>query len=171
MFKNISYAGVFVTAVLLQIFLLDNISLGVYFHPLVYSVFIIVLPLDTRPVWVVLSSALLGVVMDAMTATAGLNVMAATAVGFFRPMVIGATCARMVGPDDALPALHRLTAKNLAWYIGAMVVLHSAIYFFMETLSLRHLPYVMLRLAVSGTAAFVLAWYCVRLFVEKILNK
>ena len=42
MFKNIiSYAGVFVVAVLLQIFVLDNISLGVYFHPLLYSVFII----------------------------------------------------------------------------------------------------------------------------------
>lgn len=153
MFKNISYAGVFVTAVLLQIFLLDNISLGGYFHPLVYSVFIILLPLDTRPVWVVLSSALLGVVMDVMTGTDGLNVIAATAAGFFRPMVIGATCGRTVGPDDALPALYRLTAKNLAWYIGAMVVLHSAIFFFMETLSLRHLPHVLLRLAVSGTAA------------------
>lgn len=172
MFKNIlSYAGVFVTAVLLQIFLLDNISLGVYFHPLVYSVFIILLPLDTKPVWVVLSSALLGVVMDAMTGTDGLNVIAATAAGFFRPMVIGATCGRTVGPDDTLPALYRLTAKNLAWYIGSMVALHSAIFFFMETLSLRHLPHMLLRLAVSGTAAFALAWYFVRLFVEKILNK
>ena len=47
MFKNIiSYAGVFVVAVLLQRFVLDNISLGVYFHPLLYSVFIILLPVD-----------------------------------------------------------------------------------------------------------------------------
>ena len=79
MFKNIiSYAGVFVVAVLLQIFVLDNISLGVYFHPLLYSVFIILLPVDTKPVWVVLTSALLGVVMDAMPGTDGLNVIAAT---------------------------------------------------------------------------------------------
>ena len=161
MFKNIiSYAGVFVVAVLLQIFVLDNISLGVYFHPLLYSVFIILLPVDTKPVWVVLTSALLGVVMDAMTGTDGLNVIAATAVGFFRPLVINATCGRTVGPDDTLPALYRITTKSLAWYIGVMV-----------TLSLRHLPHILLRLAVSGAATFLLAWYFVRLFIEKILNK
>ena len=172
MFKNIiSYAGVFVVAVLLQIFVLDNISLGVYFHPLLYSVFIILLPVDTKPVWVVLTSALLGVVMDAMTGTDGLNVIAATAVGFFRPLVINATCGRTVGPDDTLPALYRITTKSLAWYIGVMVMLHCAIFFFMETLSLRHLPHILLRLAVSGAATFLLAWYFVRLFIEKILTK
>ena len=139
MFKNIiSYAGVFVVAVLLQIFVLDNISLGVY---------------------------------DAMTGTDGLNVIAATAVGFFRPLVINATCGRTVGPDDTLPALYRITTKSLAWYIGVMVMLHCAIFFFMETLSLRHLPHILLRLAVSGAATFLLAWYFVRLFIEKILNK
>lgn len=158
-------------AVLLQIFILDNISLGIYFHPLIYPVFIILLPLDTRHVWVVLLSALLGVLMDVMTGTDGLNVIAATATGFFRPMVVGATCGRTVGPDDTLPALYRVTAKSLAWYIGSMILLHSAIYFFMETLSLRHLPYVILRLAVSGAAAFGLAWYFSRIFLDKVLHK
>ena len=41
----------------------------------------------------------------------------------------------------------------------------------METLSVRHLPHIQLRLAVSGAATFLLAWYFVRLFIEKILNK
>ena len=106
MFKNIiSYAGVFVVAVLLQIFVLDNISLGVYFHPLLYSVFIILLPVDTKPVWVVLTSALLGVVMDAMTGTDGLNVIAATAVGVLRPLGVNAPAGRVGGPGATRAAL------------------------------------------------------------------
>ena len=43
--KNLIYAGAFLALVLLQIFLVDNISLSVYFHPLIYVAFIILLPL------------------------------------------------------------------------------------------------------------------------------
>ena len=70
--------------VLLQIFLVDNISLSVYFHPLIYVAFIILLPLDTRPVWTVLLSAALGLIIDSMTGMCGLNVISTTAVGFLR---------------------------------------------------------------------------------------
>ena len=54
--RYLSYIGMFIGVVLLQIFLLDNISLGIYFHPLIYVAFVIILPLDMRPVWVLLLS-------------------------------------------------------------------------------------------------------------------
>ena len=41
MHRYLTYAGVFVTLVLIQIFLIDNISLGIYFHPLIYIAFLI----------------------------------------------------------------------------------------------------------------------------------
>ena len=169
--KYLSYTGVFVTLVLLQIFLLDNIALSVYFHPLVYAAFIILLPLDTRPVWVMLLAALMGLTIVVLTGMGGLNVIAATAAGFLRPAVVSLTCGRSSGPDDAVPALYRLTPKNLAVYMAAMILLHSAVYFGMESLSLRHLPRVMLRLAVSDLAAGAFIWYFIKLFIEKILNK
>ena len=62
MHRYLTYAGVFIGLVLVQIFLIDNISLGIYFHPLIYIAFLIILPLDTKPVWVLLLSALLGLI-------------------------------------------------------------------------------------------------------------
>ena len=82
------YAVAFVVLVLLQIFLVDNISISVYFHPLIYVAFIILLPLDTKPVWMVLNSALIGLMIDVMTGMGGLNVIATTATGFLRPWVV-----------------------------------------------------------------------------------
>lgn len=169
--KYLSYAGVFLTLVLLQIFLIDNISLSVYFHPLVYVAFIILLPLDTRPVWVVLLSAAMGLTIDLLTGMGGLNVIAATAAGFLRPAVVGLTCGHSSAPDEAVPALYRLTPKNLAAYTVAMIVLHSALFFMIESLSLRHILRVLLRLVVSDLAAGVFIWYFIKLFIEKILNK
>ena len=169
--KNLIYAGAFLTLMLLQIFLVDNISLSVYFHPLIYVAFIILLPLDTKPIWMVLNSALIGLMIDVMTGMGGLNVIASTATGCLRPYVVNMVTGHAMGMDDSTPAIHRLPEKNFRWYIIAMVVLHSAIYFFMESLSLHHLLHTLLRLIVSDIAAVLFIYYFVKLFVEKILNR
>jgi hypothetical protein len=161
----------FIGVVLLQIFLIDNISLGIYFHPLIYVAFIILLPLDMLPVWVVLLSATLGLTMDMMTGMCGLNVIAATATGFARMAIIGFTSGLNTGVDDTIPALYRLPQKNLLTYIILMVLMHSIIYFVMESLSMAHMFHTLLRIVVSDVVAVVIVWYIVKLFVEKILNK
>lgn len=169
--RYLSYIGMFIGVVLLQIFLIDNISLGIYFHPLIYVAFIILLPLDMLPVWVVLLSAMLGLTMDVMTGMCGLNVIATTATGFARMAIIGFTSGLNTGVDDTIPALYRLPQKNLLTYIILMVVMHSIIYFVMESLSMSHLFHTLLRIVVSDVVSVVIVWYIVKLFVEKILNK
>ena len=167
----LSYIGMFIGVVLLQIFLIDNISLGIYFHPLIYVAFIILLPLDMLPVWVVLLSAMLGLTMDVMTGMCGLNVIATTATGFARMAIIGFTSGLNTGVDDTIPALYRLPQKNLLTYIILMVVMHSIIYFVMESLSMAHLFHTLLRIVVSDVVSVVIVWYIVKVCVEKILNK
>lgn len=169
--KNLIYAGAFLALVLLQIFLVDNISLSVYFHPLIYVAFIILLPLDTKPIWMVLCSALLGLMIDVMTGMGGLNVIATTACGFLRPYVVNLVTGHSMGMDDSSPDIHRLPEKNFRFYIVAMVVLHSAIYFMMESLSLHHILHTLLRIIISDIAAVVFIYYFVKLFIEKILKR
>ena len=169
--KNLIYVGAFLALVLLQIFLVDNISLSIYFHPLIYIAFIIMLPLDTKPVWMVLNSALLGLVIDVMTGMGGLNVIATTATGMLRPYVVNLATGHASGIDDSTPALYRMPEKNFRLYIVEMVVLHSAIYFLMESLSLHHIIHTLLRLVVSDIFAVLFIYYFVKLFIEKILKR
>ncbi len=168
--RNLTYAGIFLVLVLLQVFLLNNIMLSVYCYPLIYVAFVIVLPLDMRPVWVVLLSALMGLVIDMATGQAGLNVIATTAVGFFRPMIVSFICGRTLGIDDSLPTLRRFTTKNLVGYIVAMIMLHGVIYFMMESLSLMHMLHTLLRMLLSCSIAAVLVWYIVRLIIDRIFK-
>lgn len=169
--KNLIYAGAFLALVLLQIFLIDNISLSVYFHPLIYVAFIILLPLDTKPVWMVVWSALLGLMIDITTGMGGLNVFATTATGFLRPYVMSLVTGHDMGMNESAIAISRLPEKNYRWYIAAMVVLHSVIYFFMESLSLHHIFHTLLRIIISDIAAVIFIYYFVKLFVEKILKQ
>lgn len=169
--KYILYAVALLTLVLLQIFLVDNIALGLYFHPLIYTAFIIMLPLDLKHVWVMLLATLMGLTIDLLTGMGGLNIIASTAIGFMRPMLLNAAVGHNTATDDTMPTLRRLQAKNLAWYISLMVVVHSLIYFLLETMSLSNLHHTMLRLVVSDVVAIVMVWYIVKLFIEKIFVK
>ncbi len=161
----------FLVLVLSQIFLLDNISLSVFFHPMIYIAFIIMLPLDLKPLWVLLLSTLLGLTVDMLTGMHGLNVIATTATGFLRPLMLRMAVGHTTATDDSVPALHRLSTKHLAWYIILMVTLHSILFFMLESLSLSHLPYTLLRLVLSASTASLMSWYIVKLFTKKILNR
>ena len=169
--KYILYALAFITLVILQIFLVDNISLGLYFHPLIYTAFIIMLPLDLKHIWVMLLAALMGLTIDMLTGMGGLNVIAATAVGFMRPMLLNVAVGHNTANDDTMPALHRLQAKNLLWYIIFVVGMHSLIYFLLEAISLSNLHHTILRIVISDMVAVSLVWYIVKLFAEKIIIK
>lgn len=169
--KYILYAVAFLVMMVLQIFLIDNISLGLYFHPLIYTAFIIMLPLDLKHVWVMLLATAMGLMIDLLTGMGGLNIISSTAIGFMRPMLLNAAVGHNTANDDTMPALHRLQPKNLAWYIILMVVVHSLIYFLLETMSLSNLHHTVLRLVVSDVVAVVMIWYVVKLFTEKIFIK
>lgn len=169
--KNLLYIGAFIVLVLLQIFLLDNITLSVFFHPMIYVAFVIMMPLDYKPLTVLLLSALMGLVIDMLTGMNGLNVIATTATGFMRPLMLRLAVGHSTSADDSVPALHRLSPKHLAWYISLMTILHSTIFFMLESLSWGNLPYTLLRLVVSASTASLMSWYIVKLFTSKILNR
>lgn len=170
MHRFLTYSGIFLVLIILQVFLLDNLALSLYFHPLIYITFVIVLPMDMRPVWVLLLSVLMGVVMDIVSGGMGLNVMATAAVGFFRPTIIAMVCGRGGSFDDSVPALHRFTQKNLLGYVCAMVIAHSTLYFLLESLSMMHILHTILRIAISSLIAAVIVWYLVRIIVERIFK-
>lgn len=169
--KILTYAGAFILLVVLQIFLIDNISLSIYFHPLIYVAFIILLPLNTKPAWMVLLSALLGLTIDVMTGMGGINVIAATATGFLRPFLLRMVTGHAMGTDAADSSLLRVAEKHLRWYIITVVVLHSCIYFFMESLTMMHIMHTLLRIIVSDIAAVLFIYYFIKIFIDRILTR
>ncbi len=50
MYRIYPFVILFLTTALLQVFLFDNLSVSIYLDPLVYVAFVLLLPLDIRPV-------------------------------------------------------------------------------------------------------------------------
>ena len=82
MYRTLQYALLFLVAALLQIFLFNNLSLSVYLNPLVYVVFIALLPMETTPIRMLLAGLAMGLAMDWTMGAAGVNTIATVFVAF-----------------------------------------------------------------------------------------
>ena len=89
MYRTLPYLGLFAAAALLQVFLFDNLTISIYLNPLVYIVFIALLPLDTPPAAALGAGLALGVTMDFAMGAAGINTIATLLIAFLRPTLAG----------------------------------------------------------------------------------
>ena len=159
MYRTLPYFGLFAAAVLLQIFLFDNLSISVYFNPLVYIVFIALLPLETLPVAVLGAGLALGVTMDCVMGAAGINTIATLLIAFLRPTLIG----MLYGRENA-----RFGERIFVGYLVALTLIHHAVFFSLEALSWIHLPHTLLRIAVSSAVSVGFIWIISRIFTAKL---
>ena len=167
MHRTPQYATLFIVLMLLQAFLFDNLGLGVWFNPLIYIVFIILLPMESLPVTVVLSGAVLGLLADFFTGGQGLNMAATLPAAFLRQPLLAHLCDRDDLRDGGIPTAERLGSGWRFFQLAATtIVLHHGIYFLLESWSWHFLPHALLRLVLSGGFTLLFSWGAARLFTQ-----
>ena len=145
MYRTLPYLGLFAAAALLQVFLFDNLTISIYLNPLVYIVFIALLPLDTPPAAVLGAGLALGVTMDA-----------------------GMICGRDNVREGGIPSSARLGERKLITYLVALTLVHHAVFFSLEALSWTHALHTLLRIVVSTAVSAGFIWIIARIFTAKI---
>ena len=168
MYRTLPYIGLFVVAVLLQVFLFDNLSISVYLNPLVYVVFLALLPLDAQPVTLLGGGLLLGITMDLAMGAAGINTIATLPVAFFRPTLAGMICGRENVREGGIPSPGRLGTHKFFVYMTTLILIHHTIFFLLESLSWDHLLHTVLRIVVSSAVTLAFCWIIDRLFTAKL---
>ena len=167
MYRTLPYFGLFAAAVLLQVFLFDNLSISVYFNPLVYIDFIALLPL-ALPVAVLGAGLALGVSMVCVMGAAGINTIATLLIAFLRPTLIGMLYGRENAREGGVPSSARFGERIFVGYLVALTLIHHAVFFSLEALSWIHLPHTLLRIAVSSAVSVGFIWIIARIFTAKL---
>ncbi|MBQ2141670.1 MAG: hypothetical protein II204_00800, partial [Alistipes sp.] len=72
MFKNLSYIWMTIAIMLVQIFLLDELSIAMWLRPMIFPLVVILLRMEWATVWALLVSTLVGIVMDLSLGGSGL---------------------------------------------------------------------------------------------------
>lgn len=147
----------FIVVILLQGLLINNLHwLGV-FHPYIYIIPLIMLPVSL-PRWAeMLIGAVLGLLMDMICSTAGVHMAATVAVAYFRPLLI----QRLV--QDAQRISTQMCSLTMGdWQflttLGVMITFHHLLVFLLEAWSLQHLWWLILTTLLSSLITFLIGF-------------
>ena len=124
--KNILRLLIFVIA---QGMIFGQLNFGFGIHPMIYPLFILMLPFDTRPVVLMILAFIAGIGVDYFMNTFGLHASAAVFIAYIRPAIF-----RQFAPRDGYDILKEPIARDWGypWFIkvSALTILLHHLWFF-----------------------------------------
>ncbi len=171
MFRIVPYIALFFTAILSQIFFFDNLSVSTLFAPLVYIIFIVLLPIECSQLLMLALGSALGFILDATMGSEGLNSIATIFVAFFRAPIIKLILGKERSMDRGVPSELRFGHVDYLLYISILIVIHHSIFFLFESLSMSNIEYTLVRFALSTAVTILFTWLITRIFTINNLLK
>ncbi len=162
MYRTLGYTVFFLVVVLLQAFLFNNLNLSVYIYPLVYTAFVILLPIQTPRIAVLLLGLLTGIAIDAVSGTAGLHTIASLFTAFCRPLMLRLSIGKEEANESGIPDSGRLGTGAFLRYSSVFIFIHCFVFFSFEALSWSYFHLTLLRIILSATLTIPLV-YCTQL--------
>ncbi|PHR49599.1 MAG: hypothetical protein COA32_00280 [Fluviicola sp.] len=121
--------------VLAQGLIFGQLEFGVGIHPMIYPLFILLLPFDISPILLIVMAFITGISVDFFMNTFGLHASAAVLVAYIRPELF-----RLFAPRDGYDVLKEPTASEYGykWFLsvaGIAITIHHAWFFLLEHFS------------------------------------
>jgi rod shape-determining protein MreD len=121
----VRYILVFIGFILLQVLILNNISLfNGWAQPFLYIYPLIALPLIIPKRYLLIIGFLVGLTIDMFTHTPGIHASATLTLVFFRPFIIKAIRPRE-GFKSYIPSMKTMGVTKYFTYSGLLVLIHN----------------------------------------------
>mgnify|MGYP003511096308 CR=1 FL=1 len=162
------YTILTLVVLLVQMYVLNNLSISPLVAPMVYILLIVMMPIESSQ-WKMLGvGLLLGVVMDITMGTAGLNTLVTLPIAFFRrPLLYALTGLSPMSKEDGIPTIKRLGMRFHRYFV-IMIVLHSLLFYIVEWLSFDNFGILLLRILCSTLCSLVLDYIIIMLFMKRL---
>ncbi len=155
----------FFLLIFVQICILNKIHLFGFVTPLLYVYFILKLPTNTSRNEVLFWSFSMGLVLDIFSYSMGLNMIAATSIGFIRYYILRMHTSREV-TETFSPSIRTMGGGAFIRYAIWMILLHHAILFSVDTGSLYDFKMLALRIVGSAASTLILVIGCEALNIK-----
>jgi rod shape-determining protein MreD len=138
------------------------------FIPLLYPLFILLLPFST-PVWLLLILGFItGITVDSFMNTVGMHAMATVLIAYLRTNVLNALMPKHLSEY----AGQSPNVKNMGWipfltYSFFLILLHHLVYFSVELWSLSNTGYLLLKILASTVTSMLFVITYLLLFTRQ----
>lgn len=144
----------FLLLILLQVTLLNRITLFGIATPILYIYFLLKLPVGRNQFYVIISGFLLGLIIDVFFNTPGMNAAATTIVAAFRRPIMNLFFDRHTY-DEFVPGIYSAGGAFVRFTIFT-VFLHLTLLFFIESFTLFNLMNTVIRIVSSAIITITL---------------
>ena len=166
----------FCLIVLIQVLILNKITLRWWsqpegfpiFVPMVYPLFILLLPFETTVPVLLIVGFITGLTVDVFMNTAGIHAFAAVLIAYLRTNVLSALLPKnLIEYPNQSPSV-----KNMGWmpflvYSSFLILLHHATYFSIEMWSLQNIGYLLLKIVASSATSILFIIIYLLLFTRQ----
>lgn len=155
----------YIFLLLLQVLILDNVMLFGFINPYLYPLFIILLPLNLKPIPTLLIAFAMGLSVDVFEDTGGVHAFACLVIAYVRPLIL--RFAFGINYDYQTLKFYDEGFKPRFIYIAIMVLIHHLMLFSLEAFSFQHVVMVLKNTLFSGLFSLVLMLLAIQLIRKK----
>lgn len=159
--------GRFALLMLLQLLVLNHVYLGGYVMPMLYVLFILMLPTDTRRIPMLLIAFGTGLLMDIMNNMLGFHALACTVVAMLRILFVDRILTRNEPVVIATPSIYSVTPQYYISYLMLLLAVFYLVFYTAELFGFRSFGGVLLASVCSTLATTLLAVLYQFVFIKK----
>jgi rod shape-determining protein MreD len=158
----------FVLLVLVQVLILNNLEIGFGIYPMLYPLFILLLPIEMATVTLMFISFFFGLTIDAFSNTFGLHASSAVVFAFFRPLIF-----KLFAPRDGyeMNEMNALNLLSIRWFIVSFIVLlyiHHTWFFIIEVFKWNEFLLILQKISLSAPVSLGLSLIVRTAFMDKL---
>lgn len=140
---------------LLQGIIIYNVDINMYVHPMIYPLFILLLPIEINFYLLLVLAFTIGISVDMFSSTFGLNASSAVFLAYIRPLIL-----KLLQPRDGYENIDEpnITQMGRLWFIyytGLMILLHNLWFFSLEYLNFYFFISIIVKSILSGIVSLI----------------
>lgn len=159
--------GRFALLLALQLVVLNHVYLGSYIMPMLYVLFILMLPTDMKRIPLLLVAFATGLVMDVMNNMLGFHALACTVVAMLRILFANRILTRGEPIVISTPSIYSVTPQYFISYLMLMYAAYYLVFFLLELFGFMGFGNMILATILSTLATTLLAVLYQFLFFKK----
>ncbi len=147
----------FVIFAFLQAMVFNQLNIGFGIHLMIQPLYIMLLPFELTVIPMMGIAFLMGLVIDIISNTYGLNTSSLVLMAYLRPIVF-----KFYGPREGYDPLKEPNSQDMgaSWFTvvyGILLGLHSFWFFLLEIFELGRIGFILQKTIFSGLLSFLLA--------------
>lgn len=157
----------FIAFVLFQVLVLNHLPIPWGVYPMIYPLFILLLPFEMATVPLLLIAFALGLSIDVLSNTFGLHASSALVFAYFRPIIF-----KLFAPRDGYENTEESNIYTMGtrWFIysfGLLLLIHHTWFFLIEIFKLNEVLLLLRKIGLSVPFSFLLALFVQFIFISK----